>query len=526
MRRRTFIGGSAAVAGLALARRSRAASAATLRFVPGADLSTLDPVWSPATVAQNHGLMVYDTLYGIDASLTPQPQMVAGHDLSDDKLTWVFTLRDSLLFHDGSPVRAIDCAASINRWGKRKGFGQKLLSLANEIRPLDDKRLQIRLKEPFPQMMFALGGPDICMIMPQRVAETDAFTQITDATGSGPFRFLPNERVSGSFAAYAKFDKYIPRQEPPSYWSGGKVAYFDRIEWHVTPDPATAASALQRGEVDWVESPLIDLLPMLKAAQGVQLVAIDPLFSPAIIVLNHTQPPFDNRKLCQAILPAISQTEFMTAVVGEQTELMKVPTGIFTPGTPMASDADMQVFTSKRDVALAKKLVAQSGYKGEKVVLMSASDQPALMPLGEVTQSVFGEIGLKVDFQSMDWATLVARRALDKPAAEGGWNSFCTSWGGISFSNPGSHLPLRGNGRNGYFGWPNSPKMEALRDQWFSAPDEAAQKAICDQMQVLAFEEVPYIPIGAYRQQAAMLSSVQGVVHAGNTVFWGVHKQA
>ena len=525
MRRRTFVGGGAVLASLAAAPRARAADAAkTLRFVPQADLSSIDPVWTSATVAFNHGMMVYDTLYGIDAALTPKPQMVAGHEVSDDQLTWTFTLRDGLLFHDNQPVRAIDCTTSINRWGKRKGFGQKLLSLTNEMKPLDDKRFQIRLKSPFPQMTFALGGPDICMIMPQRSAEVDAFTQITDTTGSGPFRFLPQERVSGSFDAYAKFDKYVPRSEPPSYWSGSKAVYFDRVEWRVMPDPATAASALQRGEVDWIESPLIDLLPMLRAQSSLQLIAIDPLFFPAMIALNHTQPPFDNPKLRQAILPAISQTEFMTALVGDQTDLMNVPTGVFTPNTPMASTADMQVFTSKRNVPLAKQMVAESGYKGEKVVLMSPSDQPPLVPLAQVTQSVFSEIGLNVDFQSMDWATLVMRRSLDKPSSDGGWNSFCTSWGGLSVSNPGSNLPLRGNGKNGWFGWPVDPKMEALRDQWFNAPDEAAQKAICDQMQTLAFQDVPYIPIGSYRQQAAMLKSIQGVVHAGNTVFWGVSK--
>ena len=523
MRRRTFLA-TAALIGLSRARAARAAATSTLRFVPQADLSSLDPIWTSATVAFNHGLMVYDTLYGVDDSLTAQPQMVAGHEVSDDGLTWTFTLREGLRFHDGEPVRAADCVPSIKRWGQRKGFGQKLLSLTNDMTALDDKRFRIRLKTPFPLMTFALGGPDICPIMPQRFAETDAFTQVTDATGSGPFRFLPQERVSGSFAAYAKFDQYVPRSEPASYWSGGKVAHLDRVEWHVLPDPATAAGALQRGEVDWVESPLIDLLPMLRAQAGLQVVAVDPLFYPAVMALNHTQPPFDNPKLRQALLPAINQAEFMTALVGEQTSLMTVPTGVFTPGTPMASSADMQVFSGKRDVALAKKLVAESGYRGERIVLMSPSDQPPLVPLCQVTQSVFAELGLNVDYQSMDWATLVVRRTQDKPVAEGGWSSFCTSWNGISLSNPGSHLPLRGNGKSGWFGWPVSPVIEGLRDQWFAATTEAAQKAVCDQLQVAAFQEVPFVPLGAYRQQSAIAGTVSGIVQAGNTCFWNVQK--
>ena len=524
MQRRDFLAGSTALLAAGSAGRSRAASANVLRFVPQADLSSIDPVWTTATVSFNHGMMVYDSLYGVDETLTAQPQMVAGHEISDDKLTWTFTLRDGLLFHDNEPVRGVDCVASIKRWGQRKGFGQKLLSLTDEMTALDDKRFRIRLKSPFPLMTFALGGPDLCMIMPQRSAEVDAFKQITDPVGSGPFRFLPWERVSGSFVAYAKWEKYQPRQEKPSYWAGGKAVYVDRVEWHVLPDGAVAANALQQGELDWIENPVFDLMPMLRKAPGVQLIVIDPLFFPSVIALNHTQPPFDNAKLRQAILPAIDQADFMTALVGDQAELMHNPCGIFTPGTPMANDASMEVFTGKRDIALAKRLVAESGYKGEKVVLMSPSDQVVLVPMAQVTASVFKEIGLNVDYQSMDWATLVTRRASDKPSADGGWNSFCTSWNGITLSNPGSHFPLRGNGKGGWFGWPDSPALESLRDQWFSAPDVAAQKAVCEKMQTIAFQEVPYIPIGSYRIPAALRSNLQGVVHAGNTPFWGVRK--
>jgi peptide/nickel transport system substrate-binding protein len=220
----------------------------------------------------------------------------------------------------------------------------------------------------------------------------------------------------------------------------------------------------------------------------------------------------------------VDQTEFMTALVGDQTTLMKVPVGVFTPGTPMASTTDMQVFTSKRDIPLAKKLLAESGYKGEKVVLMSPSDQTTLVPLVQVAQALFTEVGLNVDFQSMDWGTLVSRRASMKPVSEGGWNAFCTSWAGINLSNPGSHFPLRGNGKDGWFGWPTSPTLEGLRDDWFAAPDEAAQKAICDKMQAVAFKEVPFIPIGEYSLPAAMQANLTDVVHCGNTVFWGVRK--
>ena len=523
MRRRDLIAGSAALAGASLIRPARAA-ANTLRFVPQADLSSIDPVWTTATVAFNHGLMVYDTLYGIDRNLVAQPQMVAGHEVSDDQLTWTFTLRDGLLFHDGVPVRAIDCTTSIERWGKRKGFGQKLLATTEEIAALDDKRFRIRLKAPFPLMTFALGGPDICPIMPQRSAEVDPFKQSTDPTGSGPCRVLAEERGAGSQFAYAKFDGYVPRSEPPSFWAGGKMVHVDRVEWRVIPDPATAANALQTGEIDWLENPLFDLLGTLRRDRNIQLLPVTLLPTPGVIGLNHTQPPFDNPKLRQALLPAIDQLEYMTSLVGDQTELMTVPTGVFTPGTPAANGRDMQVWTGTRDKALARKLVAESGYRGETIVLMSASDQAVLVPLAQLTYSLFKEIGLNAELQTMDWGTLVGRRALDKPSAEGGWNAFCTSWVGLSLSNPGSHLPLRGNGKGGWFGWPVSPALEQLRDEWFAAPDAAAQHAICERMQAVAFQEVPFVPLGSYTLPSAMRRSMSGIVQAGNTVFWGAKK--
>ncbi len=286
-------------------------------------------------------------------------------------------LRDGLLFHDGEPVRSIDCITSINRWAKRNGFGQRMMTQLAEMKVVDDKSFVIRLTKPFPHLPYALGESP-CYIMPERIAKTDAFQQIKEYVGSGPYQFLPKEWVSGSGAAWARFDKYVPRQEKADLFSGGKVAHFDRVQWTTMPDPATKAAALQSGEVDWVEQPLIDLLPMLRKSPGVVVETLDPVGVVAIIGVNHTQPPFDNRKLLQAILPAVDQREFMSAVVGDQMDLAKTGVGFFTLGTPLANDAGMEVLTGPRNVALAKKLVSESGYKGEPILLMSPSDQPGL----------------------------------------------------------------------------------------------------------------------------------------------------
>ncbi len=331
MKRRHFLmaGAATAAAGSLSAPAIAQAAAKTLRFVPQANLANPDPIWTTATVAINHGYMVWDTLYGINNAGVGQPQMVAGHEISDDKLTWTFTLRDGLLFHDNEKVRAVDCVTSIARWSKRDPFGQQLALQTEEMKPLGDNKFSIRLKKPFPLMTYALGA-DGCFIMPERISSTDAFKQISEYVGSGPFKFLKDDWVSGSKAAWAKFDKYNPRLEKPDFFSGGKHVYVDRVEWQVMPDPATASAALQRGEIDWVEWPLIDLIPMLKKSPGVEIAINDPLGVLGMIRFNQLFPPFDNPKLRQALFPAIDQREFMDAVAGEQTDLVKTGAGYFT----------------------------------------------------------------------------------------------------------------------------------------------------------------------------------------------------
>ncbi len=525
MRRRDVLKGAAAVAASGLARPAIAqGSSKVLRFVPQADLANPDPIWTTATVAINNGYMIFDTLYGIDDSLTSRPQMCAGHEVSSDELTWTFTLRDGLMFHDKQKVRAIDCTTSLTRWWVKDPFGQYLASLTDEIKPLDDNRFQIRLKKPFRQMLYALGAEN-CFVMPERMAKTPASEQIKEYIGSGPFRFLRDEWVSGSRAAWAKNEAYVPRQEPAQYFAGGKMVHVDRVEWLVEKDPSTAAAALQTGEVDWVELPLIDLLPMLKGSAGVQVATFDPLGWLGVLAFNHLYPPFDNPKLLRALLPAIDQKEYVQSLVGEQMDLGRYPAGFFTLGSPMANTAGLGALSGPRDIARARQLVKESGYQGEKIVLMSPTDQPALQQEAQVTNSLFKQLGLNVDYQAMDWATLVSRRAKQDPPDKGGWNSFCTLWGGLAVSNPGSSYPLRGNGRKtGWFGWPTDQRMEALRTDWFNAPDLAAQKQVCEQMQLHAFETVPFMPLGQIFQPTAFRDTLSGFVKCGNILFWGVQK--
>ncbi len=517
MHRRTFL--AAAASTLAAPALAQPANARVLRFVPQGNLSNPDPVWTTTTLARNHGLMIWDTLYGVDRTLEPKPQMVRGHEILDDGRTWRFTLRDGLRFTDGVPVRSADCIASIGRWAKRRGLGQRMLAQTNEMRAVSDAVFEIRMSKPFALMPNALA--DWCFIMPERVARTSPFEQITDFTGSGPFRFLTDEWVSGSQAVYARNEGYQPRQEPPEGAAGGKVVHFDRVIWQVQPDPSVAAAALGNDEVDWVEQPLLDLLPSLRRARGVRVMLNDNVGAIAMVAVNHLHPPFDNRKLLRALLPAIDQSEFMQAAYGDATDLYRTGVGVFTPGLAMASDAGMEALTGPRDPALARKLVAESGYRGEPVLLLSPSDYPDQAAYSQVWRSVLEKAGVKVEYVSTDWGTLVSKRASREP---GVWNSFCTTYEGMTVATPASHTPMRGNGTEGWFGWPTDPEMEALRDRWFDAPDVAAQRAVCDDMQRLAFDHVPFYPVGQRFLATAMRTSVTDVVPAPYPIFWNARK--
>ena len=378
--RRSFAQAAGAAALLAAAPRARAQSMSdkkTLRFIAQSDLRVLDPIWTTAYISRNHGYMIYDTLFAIDTEFAPHPQMVGDFDVSGDKLSYQFKLRDGLGFHDGSPVRGVDCVASVKRWMARDSHGQSLALAVDEIKPDGDKGFTIKLKEPFTLLIdaFAKVSSLALFIMPERLANTDPFTQITEAIGSGPLKFVKEEFQPGHLVVYVKNTDYVPRKEPPNWASGGKVMKVDRVDWLYIPDQMTKVAALNAGEADWWENPPLDLLPAMQSNSDITIAKADPLPSPIMVKFNHLLPPFDNVKMRQAVLAVASQTDYLTALAGDQKNWQLCPS-FFTCGGPMASDAGSEALSGPRDYEKAKKLVAEAGYQGEKIVVLDAVDQP------------------------------------------------------------------------------------------------------------------------------------------------------
>ena len=481
-------------------------------------------------MTHNHGCMVFDTLYGqtgAELGFVATPQMVAGHVVEEDGKTWKLTLRDGLKFHDGANVLARDCVASIKRWGVRDSFGQTLMRRTDKLSAPDDRIIVFRLNKPFRLLPDALGkfSANMCAIMPERLAATDPFTQITEMTGSGPFRFKADERMQGSLFVYERFQDYKPREGgTTSMTSGPKIAHFDRVEWHILPDPATAAAALQAGEIDWWELPITDMLPMLKRHGKITVQTGAPPGTYWSLRPNHLFPPFDNPAVRRALMGAIDQTEFVTAAMGPDPSQWTVPVGFFPPGSPMASDVGLAALTGKRDFAKVRNDLEVAGYRGEKIVLLVPVDLPRIKTLCDVAAEMLQKAGMNVDYQAMDTGTMVQRRASKKPPGAGGWNAHCTGFPGLDFSSPATHGLLRGNGDQAWFGWPSSPEIEALRDQWFDAPDLATQKRICAEIQARAFVDVPYYPLGVGYLSIAYRSDLTGVLD-WQPLFWNVRRQ-
>lgn len=522
MRGAALLAGAQALPGFAIAQP---AAARTLRFIPQADVGTLDPIFTTAYVTRNHGLMVWDTLYGVDRNFRPHPQMVEGHVTEQDGKLWTLTLRPGLKWHDGTPVLARDCVASIKRWQRRDPMGQELASRTDELSAPDDRTIRFRLNKPFPLLPDALGklGSPCPFMMPERIANTDAFQQITEFVGSGPYRYNANETVRGSRYVYDRFADYVPRQGTSEWTSGPKAVHFDRVEWRVTPDGATAAAALQANEVDWWENPPNDLQPPLRRHREIT-VEDDRVGQLGFGRFNHLHPPFDNPRLRKAILGAINQADFMTAAYGTERGGWADKVGFFPPNTPFASDSGMAALTSPRDLEKVKREVQASGYAGERVVLLGATDFPIINALCLVGADLFKSIGLNVDYVASDWGTVVQRRTSREPTDKGGWSIFFTYWSALDVMNPAVNQTIRGNGTNGWFGWATSAGLEAERSAWFDAPDLAGQQAAARRQQALAFEEAPTLPLGQAIPRTAYRKSLHQLQYGPAIFQWSVRK--
>ena len=497
-----------------------------LRFVPHADLKNLDPIWTTALITLNHGYMVYDTLFALDEDLQPQPQMVGDWSVSDDGLTYSFTLRDGLRFHDGEPVTTADVIASLRRWAARDVMGQKIMEYTDSLEAVDDGTFKLVLNRPYGLVIDALAKPTAVtpLIMREEEARTDPYEQVQEVIGSGPFKFVKEEWVPGARVVYVRNEDYVPRDEPPSGLAGGKVVKVDRVEWVIMPDQQTAMSALLAGEVDIYENPPLDFMAIFEGDPDIETRVLDSLGTTGYARPNFLHPPFNDVRARRALLHAVDQEAYLRAAVGDE-RYFAFCKSYFVCGSPLETLAGAEPYM-EQDLDRARELVREAGLEGHKVVVLDPTDNQILHNITLVTVDNLRRIGFDVDVQAMDWATLTSRRPVKEPPERGGWNLFHTWSLGIELSSPAASFPINTtcDGSN-WFGWPCDEGLEELRVAWTLATEPEEKKRLAEELHAKLYEFVPYVPAGQWFAPIAYRTEVEGILEGPRFVLWNIEKK-
>jgi len=503
----------------ALAQEPQPAS--QLTAVMQADVKIMDPHASTVYITRNFAYMVYDTLFAMDSEGKIRPQMVESHTVSDDRLTWSFTLREGLKFHDGQPVTAADVVASLRRWGPGDGLGRHLMAATASLDPVDARTFRLVLSRPFGLVLDALGKPSslVPAIMPERLARTPRAQQVSELIGSGPFVFRRDLSISGATQVFDRFRDYRPREEPADFLAGGKRVHVDRVTWRVIPDAATAANALATGEVDFVELPSYDLLPLLRRNRNVRVV---PLAGPSMwqgfVRVNSAAGPFTDPAVRRVLMMAIDQSHGPQALGATGDLAIPQCLTFWMCGGPLETTAGSEI-AAQPDVARAREALRQTGYRGEPVVILQATDIDAPRVGSEVVAARLREVGFNVDLQAMDWGTVVARRA----RKDASWSLFGVHAQGFDLASPLTHFYIGTNCQD-FTGWHCDPRLTPLLDRFTQAATLEERRAIAADIQRIAYEIVPAVIWGQFSQPVAYRTSLEGVIPSGIPVFWNIRR--
>jgi peptide/nickel transport system substrate-binding protein len=500
-------------------------SAQTIRAVMHSDLKVMDPTVSTAYIVRNHGFMVWDQLVARDEKGVVRPQMADKWEVSADGTVYTFTLRDGLEWHDGRPVTAEDCVASIQRFAKRDSTGLRMAAFVKDYQVVDAKTFRIVLKEPYGLVLDTLAKPSLAplFMMPKEVAAAPHSEPIKpeQVIGSGPFIFKRDEWKPGERVVYVKNPRYRPRNEPPSGFAGGKVAHVDRVEWLAISDGQTALAALSKGEVDLVETLQNDLLPIAEKDKTIALSSSwrqTYFFRP-----NWVHPPFDNPKVRQAAMIALNQEQMLKGMIGDP-RFYKACQSAYSCDSPLASDAAMKG-VARGDVVRARQLLKEAGYDGTPLVIPHSTDVPLLNNLGPLAKQQLERAGFKVQLVPSDWQSVTVRlRKKDRPA-DGGWSAYMSSLDVTDAQNPIDRGHFNTNCKTSFLGWPCDDKLEMLRDAYTRTTDPAARKALATEIQERNAEIVAFVPLGEFNAIAARSVKLQPTFRQPITLFYGLKKQ-
>lgn len=526
MLRRLLLAGLAG-AGLALAAPAAQAQPSVVRYSASAEPRVLDPVVNWLAVTHEHAYLVYDNLLALDAEFRPQPQMVGKVDVSADGTVTTLTLRPGLAFHDGSPVTSADAIASIARWAKRDTTGRRLVAMGLRMEQVDATTFRLTLPRPTPLLLEGLAKPTgaALFVMRQKEAETEATTAIKEIVGSGPFRWVASEYRPGHKLVYERNQAYQPRAEAPSNFAGGRAPRVDRVEWVIMPDSGTAVAALQNNELDYYESPPMDLVPLLRKRPDIKVAVHSRQGAMGFLRFNLTQPPFDKPEARRALALLMDQPDFMAATSGGDPEFWR-PCHSFTACGGANKAKQTGDWLRKPNPAEARALFQKAGYDGATIAFIAPGDNEVIKNFAILATDRMRQAGLKVDLQLSDFGAMIARRSNRGPASQGGWNMFPMWSFGAELDNPVASFILSADcSESGYAGWACDRQLEALKEQWMFETNPAQRAAIVEQIQAQAEQLVPIVPLGQFFAPVAYRTSLTGVVPTTVPVFWNIQKR-
>lgn len=494
-----------------------------VRAVPLLDVKILDPYQNTNYGTRNHGHMIYETLFAWDSHQQPKPDMVGDYSVSADKLTYRFTLRPGLKWHDGKPVTAADCVASLEKWMTKDELGMRLARAMASLKADDDKSFTLTLKEPFGLVLDALAKPSnyAPFIIPERFARLPEGSPDFQPIGSGPFIFKKDEWQPGIKNVYVRNPDYVPRQEPPDGMAGGKVVKVDRVEWITMPDANTAANALLTGEVDRIENVSFDVIGQLEGDGNIVIGPSDPLGTQQYLRPNHLYPPFNNVKARQALLYILDQDLYGKAIAGDKRFYRNCPAYLMCDA-PYGSTAG----AVKPDLDKARALMKEAGYNGEKVVMLEPTNTPQFDAPTQVTASQLRKIGVNVELQPMDYNAMIARRTKRDPIDQGGWNLYHSGNQAVDVASPMTNIYLAASCDKASPGWPCDEEIESLKDAFARTSDMAERKAIAEKIQRRAMEVVPYAVVVQAWIVTAYRKSLTNVLQSPIALYWNLEKKS
>ena len=504
MRRAALLGMSAPALAMLLGRAGTGqASAAALRALqddPAAgtaggvlkvatigEAPHLDEHQSTAEIIAVIGYCAYEGLFTYDAGYQPVPELVETHTISEDGLTHTMALRQGVMFHNGEEMRAADAIASVQRWGRISGVGKNLMAKTTEIAQIDDYTLEFRLTQPYGSILIGRAhNTQACTIHPKSILDAAGDEPITDSTlyvGTGPYKLVEWQR--DAVMRFERFDGYQPAAGDSTIGYGGKkFAYADTIEFIPVPDEAARVAGLQAGDYHLALNVGNDQYEVLKDYPGV-IAEILPPTGWDIFFLNWKSPMMGNLAMRQAVQASFDHYPMLQSGQGAD-EFIRLDPGIMMKQTPWYTTAGEE-FYDINDPDLAKAKLTEAGYAGEPLRFMTTQEYSYMYPEAVVAKQQMEAVGITVDLQVMDWATLLERRA--KPEE---WDMFGTGHGFVPDPTQISYVGQM----NIYPGWWSSETSLALAADLASESEFDVRKGIFEKIQTAHYTEIPAIKIG------------------------------